>query len=342
MRGVLWLAGLSVLMHPVFFFIYRLSIFNTVPRDDYAHFLLWTVGHAEGVLPDSPYAYRVLSMVLAIPFYWVLPGLGLTNMPEALSPAYVRATAALSALAFVAWIAGALLIHFIAVARCGMSRRDGALAAALMLAVGLFGQIAAIDTLTFALVALGIALADRRGWFIAFVLISVVLNEKIALVLAIWLTVRCVLNREDRRALLPQWGAALVALAVYVALIRIVAVPGNSYQIDPGNYVATVFENLRAYASLRGMILNVVPVAILLAIAGFGGRAAGRMQGGLFSRLDILVIPILIVVALVLTQLFQAGRIVMHAAPLFAIPFVAALGPWLDAGAARRPARAGS
>lgn len=64
MRGVLWLAGLSVLMHPVFFFIYRLSIFNTVPRDDYAHFLLWTVGHAEGVLPDSPYAYR------CCPWFW--------------------------------------------------------------------------------------------------------------------------------------------------------------------------------------------------------------------------------------------------------------------------------
>jgi hypothetical protein len=32
----------------------------------------------------------------------------------------------------------------------------------------------------------------------------------------------------------------------------------------------------------------------------------------------------------VLTHLFQAGRIVMHAAPLFVIPAVAAFGSWLD------------
>jgi hypothetical protein len=54
LRPGAWLAGLAVLLSPVFFVIYRLAVFNTMPRDDYARFLLWVVGHAEGALPISP------------------------------------------------------------------------------------------------------------------------------------------------------------------------------------------------------------------------------------------------------------------------------------------------
>lgn len=41
---------------------------------------------------------------------------------------------------------------------------------------------------------------------------------------------------------------------------------------------------------------------------------------GLFNCADVLLIPALALVALILTHLFQAGRIVMHAAPILLIP----------------------
>lgn len=325
-----WLAGFALLLHPAFFLIYRLSVFNTMPRDDYAAFLLWTVGNPEGVLPISPYCYRVLSMVLAAPFYYVMPALQLTNLPPGLSPAYLKATAALSALAFLAWIAGAMLIYAIAVGKCGLSRRDGILAAGLLFALGLFGQIAAIDLLTIALVTLGVALLDRRWSFCVFVLVSILANEKIALVLAIWLTIRCVLSLEDRAAFGVQCISAILAVVAYFVLIRIVQMAGNGYQLDPAGYPLTLRENLAAYFSARGVLLNIVPVAILMAIAVFGHRGRRQAGGRLFRPADILVIPALIGVALLLTHLFQAGRIVMHAAPLFVIPAIAAFGPLLD------------
>jgi hypothetical protein len=330
LRAGAWLVGLVVLLHPLFFVIYRLAVFDTVPRDDYARFLLWTVGNAEGVLPSSPYCYRVLSMVLAVPFYWVVPPIRLTNMPAGLSAAYLHATAALSALALVSWIAGAMLIYATAVTKCALSRRDAMLAGTLMFALGLFGQIVSIDPLSFALVALGIALVDRKWAFGIFVLMSIVANEKIVLVLAIWLTVRCVLSRQDRAAFGTQCVSALIAVAAYVLLVKLVPMPGNSYQTDPSAFAVTLRENVAAYFSARGLLLNVLPTVVLTALAAFGHAFAQHSPRRLFRPADILVIPALLGVALVLTHLFQAGRIVMHAAPLFVVPAVAALGPWLD------------
>jgi hypothetical protein len=324
LRAGAGVGALALLLHPLFFLIYRLSLFNTMPRDEYAYFLLWMVGSPEGRLPISPYCYRLLSMVLAAPFYYLLPVIQLTNMPEGLSPAYVRATAALSALAFVAWIAGAMLVYTMAVAKCGLSRRDGALAGVLMFALGLQGQIAAIDPVTFALVALGVALADRRWWFCGFVLVSILANEKVALVLAIWLTIRCTLDRTDRQLFGPQCLAALLAVVGYFLMLKLVQIPGNNYQLNPADYPLTLRENLAAYFTARGLLLNVIPIAILTGIAAFGHLRA-QPTGRLFRPADILVIPVLVGVALLLTHLFQAGRIVMHAAPLFVIPAVAAL-----------------
>jgi hypothetical protein len=105
-----------------------------------------------------------------------------------------------------------------------------------------------------------------------------------------------------------------------------------SYQIEPSGYIATLAANLCATLSARGLLLNVLPVAVLTGVAGLGWRhAAPRLANTPFRPVDLLVIPGLVVVALVLTQMFQIGRIVMHAAPLYVIPGAVALGRWMDA-----------
>jgi hypothetical protein len=333
LRPGAWLAGLAVLLSPVFFVIYRLAVFNTMPRDDYARFLLWVVGHAEGALPISPYCYRILSMLMAAPLYYVLPSLHLTNMPGDLSPAYLQATAALSALAFLAWIAGTMLIYAVAIAEGGLSRGDAMLAGVLMFVLCLYGQISAVDPLTIALIIAGIASVRRRWVFAAFVLASIVANEKVALVLAIWLGFRCLFVAADRRIFGVQCVVALAAFAAYVALVRFLPMEGNSYQTDPSSYMQTLTENLGAYATGRGLLLNVLPAMVLAAIGvlAYAPKRRPAAAGRLFHPVDLLVIPALLVVALVLTHLFQAGRIVMHAAPLFVIPAVVSLRAWLDA-----------
>lgn len=307
-------------LNPLFFVLYRLAVFDTVPRDDYAPYLMWLLGTG-GALPDSPYAYRVGSMLLAAPFV-ALPPIPLSNLPAALSQPWLRATAALTMLAYLSWIAAGML-GFAAGIRAGLGRSAAVLAGVLVFALMPYVQITAIDPLAVALIAGGVVLLERPGWFAGLLAVSVPVNEKVALVLAVWLTVRCVLSAADRRRFARQWAAALAALLAYIALVLILRLPGNAYQLTPGTFLDTVRANLAAYASARGVLLNAVPIGVLSAIALLGRRA------GLFRRADLLVIPALMGVALILTQFYQAGRIVMHAAPIFAAPFAARMVEWL-------------
>ena len=307
-------------LNPLFFVLYRLAVFNTVPRDDYAPYLMWLRGTG-GFVPDSPYAYRIGSMLLAAPFM-ALPPIPLSSGPVDPTQPWLQATAALTALAYASWIAAGML-GFAIGRRAGLTREGAALAGAVLFASMPYVQITAIDPLAVALIAGGVVLLDRPAWFASLLAVSVPVNEKVALVLAAWLTVRCVLWAGDRARFGRQWAAALAAVLAYAALVLTLRLPGNAYQLTPGTFLETVRTNLAAYASARGILLNVVPIGVLTAIALLGRPA------GVFRRADVLLIPALAAVALVMTQFFQAGRIVMHAAPIFAAPFAVRVMDWL-------------
>ncbi len=107
-------------------------VFDTLPRDDYAPFLLWLAGAPGGAFPESPYGYRLLTMVAALPLYYALPALRLTNLPAALTPQYVQATAAIAALSYLSLLAAGLLSYRIARDRAGLPRREATLAGVLL------------------------------------------------------------------------------------------------------------------------------------------------------------------------------------------------------------------
>ena len=323
--SALFVGGLFVL-YPIFFVILRLSIFKTVPTDDYAPYLLWVLQEPGGAFPLSPYCYRILSMLAATPFYYILPSLDLTNIPEALSPTWIRATAALSALSFVSMVGTMATIAALAVRKCGLTLRDGFLAALVLLLLILYTQITAIDPLAVFVISLALLLLDRKWAFAILVLISVGINEKIALVLAMWLTIRWVLVPSDRARFSLPWISSLAAVGLYLAIVLLLRFPGHEYQLQPSGFKDTIVANLQAYLSLRGVLLNALPAVVLAAIGALGhlGRDANR-TGGTFRTIDLLTIPCMILIALIFTQQFQAGRLVMHAAPLFVLPFAAAL-----------------
>lgn len=105
---------LTIVTYPIFFVLYRIMIFQTVPRDDYAPYLLWIVHAPGGVLPGSPYVYRYLSVVLAWPLYHIIPVFHLTNIPATVSLPYQRATASLAMLSDITSIGSAVLTHYVA------------------------------------------------------------------------------------------------------------------------------------------------------------------------------------------------------------------------------------
>lgn len=319
MKAGLWFGGLSVLLSPVFFVLFRLAVFNTVPHDDYVPYLLWLDGNGLGGIPESPYCYRLLSMVMAWPLFRLMPTIPLTNLPPGMPAEIIRATAAITLLSYLASVATALLTYRLGRIEGGLDRGHAMAAGALAWVLGWYTQVTAIDSLALLFITASLCVIRTPWAFGAVLLASVGTNEKIALVLAFWLTVRGVLDAAFRQKFTRQIAIAVGAVALYALLVAVLKLPGNEYQLRPGGFVDTIAENLAAYASGRGLLLNVLPIAVLTVLA------ICARPTGLFRRMDILLIPALMVVALILTHLFQAGRIVMHAAPFFVVPALGAL-----------------
>lgn len=322
--GALAFVGCLVALSPFFWAIYRIMAFHTIPRDDYAPYLLWLLGQRGGAFPGSPYAYRVLAVLAAVPFDWMLPPLHLSDLPASVSLPYLRATAAIAALSYVSALGSAFAASRLA-RRRGLTAEQAVLAGTLLFALCWHSQIYGLDPLAIFLVALLLSLLHRPVMFAALILVSIVVDEKVCMVFALWLSLRCLLLHE-RQLRLP-WIASLAALAAYLFMVVLVRVPGNTYQLQPMNYLATIVMNLRASVSGRGLVLNVLPTAVLAAIAVAGWPAAGRGEE-MARRADILLIPALVLLALTVTQYFQIGRVVMHAAPIFVIPAAASISAW--------------
>ena len=322
-------AALLALLSPFFWAIYRTMAFHVLPRDDYAPFLLRLVGGPGGAFPGSPYGYRILSVAAAVPFYYILPPLRLSELPAHISVAYLKATAAIALLSWLGMVFAGFAVFHVATRQCGLGRRDGLLAAALLFLLCWHSQAYGIDPVAIMLVAIAVAVLHRPGAFTGVAVVSVIADEKVCLVLFLWLGIRVVLHAADRRELRVQWAATVVALALYVVMLRLVHLPGNAYQLQPHDYVRTMLSNLVACVSGRGVVLDIVPSALLagVAVAGWPALRAG-LRGGLFRPADVLVIPALVLVALAVTDSFDTGRVVMHAAPLFVIPAVGSLAHW--------------
>ena len=322
-------AALLALLSPFFWAIYRTMAFHTLPRDDYAPFLLWLVRGPGGAFPDSPYGYRILSVAAAVPFYYLLPPLRLSELPAHVSVAYLKATAAIALLSWLGMVLGGFAVFRVATRQCGLGPRDGLLAAALLFLLCWHSQAYGIDPFAIMLVAVAVAVLRRPGAFAGVAIGSVIADEKVCLVLFLWLSVRVVLHAPDRRELRVQWAATVVALVLYVLMLRLIHLPGNAYQLQPQGYMHTMLGNLAASVSGRGVVLDVVPTLLLagVAVAGWPAMRAG-LAGGLFRRSDALVVPALVLVALAVTDSFDVGRVVMHAAPLFVIPVVGSLAHW--------------
>ena len=321
--------ALLALLSPFFWAIYRTMAFNTLPRDDYAPFLLWLVRGPGGAFPGSPYGYRILSVAAAVPFYYVLPPLRLSELPAHIPDAYLRATAAIALLSWLAMVLAGCAIFHVATRQCGLGKRDGLLAAALLFLLCWHSQAYGIDPIAIMLVALSVAVLHRPGIFAALAIVSVITDEKICLVLFLWLSVRVALHTTDRRELRVQSAATVIALALYLLMLRLVHLPGNTYQVQPYDYVCTMFANLAASASGRGLVLDIVPSLLLAGVAAAGWPVMRvGLPGRLFRPTDALVIPALVLVALAVTKSFDIGRVVMHAAPLFVIPAIGSLAHW--------------
>jgi hypothetical protein len=319
-----------ILFHPVFFVIFRLMAFNTVPRDEYGRYLLWLLREPGGGFPGSPYGYRILSVVVGAPFYYLLPALPLTNLPPEPSANYWQATAALAMVSYLALIASAMMAYRLVVVRYGRPPLEGLIGALFLTLCAFYSQYFALDTIAFLLIVCAVYAIDRLWLFGAIVVAAVLFNEKVIIVFALWTGCRFVFASGDRAYFARRLIVVCVAVALYVAMLAILRLEGHSEQLTLSEYLPALVQNVVAtFTTPRGFLLNVVPCVLVAAAVWWSWNEIGQRRYAIFARIDLMVVPALMVITLVLTQFYQVGRIVMHAAPLFVLPVSLGLGAWL-------------
>jgi hypothetical protein len=316
---------------PIYFSDYREATFNISPRDDYSPYLLAMTGEMDDtphrlpeLFPGAPMAHRPLSVAIALPFYYILPSYAFSNLEEPDEP-YLRATAAL---AFVSWIfmLGTLLLSYaIAHVRYRATRAASLIVALFGLALFKFVGLAGIDPLAIFLVALVIYFVDRPLVVVPVILLSAFTNEKVAIIAFVLYGGRFAEWLIRRRSLgafryWPQLVASVLALIAYVLFRRVVLPrPGYEGQLDPTTWLDTASDTIQLSLSLKGLVTNGVPLAVMAILVTVAWLTAPRVpvDWSTFRRVDVLVALALLLTAVLIGMEFTVGRLVLHAFPIY-------------------------
>jgi len=305
----------------MFFDVYRLHVFGTLSYDDYARFLLFVLGERGGQVPPSPFVYRIGSVVLAIPFYYLPPlelrGGWATDPTAAVE--YVRATQAICAANVFFVTATAIVIMIYLRGRLRTSLETAFCAALVFIILSRYLGLGSIDGIATLVVAAGVISAAERYFrgFCAAALIGAAVNEKILLVLFAMVSFRALSQYEHRLAYMKLAAAAAAVLFGYVLTVWAFPFPGAENQRDVGTYIPSLVAMLKNSLTAQGLYQNLWPPIILAALwlVGMSAPTKGRFT----SAADIAVPLVLLLVSLALNVNYNAGRITMYALPLFVI-----------------------
>lgn len=302
---------------PWFFDTYRLMAFNTVPRDDYAPFLLhFTTGH--GAWPGSPFGYRVLSVLPAVPLYWILPLYAFTLLPN-VDASYLKAVEALAFLSYLS-IAGSSTIAFeILRNRLGGTISEAGFIATLTIILSGFTGRFGIESFAVFVIFILLYIFERPASFGLVLMLTPFINEKIPMFF-LFLTI-------SRSMFLPgflfshrwQTGSSIAACGVYVAALMILRLPGNEFQTSVRHWMPQIVDMVAtSFTSFKAIDLNILPVFIItipcIVFSLFSSKSTG-----ILARSDF-VIPLgLFVAALAGTYGVTVGRVVALALPLTVI-----------------------
>jgi hypothetical protein len=305
-----------VISIPSFFDVYRLLAFNTFPRDDYAPFLLrFTSAH--GVWPGSPYGYRVLSVLPAVPFYWALPLYRFSLLPK-IDASYLRAVQALAFLHFLS-VAGAATVAFEVVStKIGGSIGEAGLTAALTIIFSGFLGKTGIEPFDVLVIFVLLYILERPLAFSLAVLLTPFVSEKIPMFWLFLMTSRSIFVRDYFSSHKWQAVSSVIAIGLYIAALMIIRLPGNEYQQAGGEYIPRLFDTIKtAVGSLKGIELDLLPT-LVITIPCVVFSLYSEQSTEMLAKSDFLVPLGLAIVACAATypRDFNVGRVTAFAFPL--------------------------
>ena len=315
---------ICLISFPVFFDIYRKLAFNTAPRDDYAPFLLWFVSR-HGRWPGSPFGYRVLSIVPAIPLFYLLPFYKFSLLPGT-NLTYLKAIEALSAVSFFATAGAATVAFKIVRSKLGRSLGEAALAAMLTIVLANFDGIEGVDPVGVLFVFLLLYCFERSDIFCPLMIVAPFANEKTIFFFLFLIAGRLIFVPGFWKSHIWQVAAVFAAMAIYIIAIKLNALPGNEGQTAVSRRLPLLLNvSKTSVSSLKGVVRNIIPVLIIVSpCLWFTLRR--KEAKGLMTASDLAVPLGMLLVGLSFTVGFQVGRIVSYSMPLTIIAAVTFIG----------------
>lgn len=296
-----------LLTYPLFFDIFRFSIFDIISHDDYASYLLYFLGKEGGRLLDSPFTYRFFSVLVAIPFYY-LPTYTFSKL-NGVSYQYIKANQALAFLSYIAIIGTLIMIYKITKNRLKASPLIAVLASLLSFLLFNFTSKIGVDTLAIFVISILIYIIDYKYVFMFLILLSTWINEKILIVFFFYLLGRVLLNKD--KTYIVQFISSCGAICLYLITIKLFPTPGPEAQRNIALFIPQFVESVKRIISLKGMVINGMPLMIL----GVIGICA--VASNLIKSSDILVFIGLTVITLMVNIHYNVGRVVMYSFPFY-------------------------
>ncbi len=309
------LLGILLLNAPLFFDVYRTAAFNIVPHDNYAPYLLYLTGE-NGAVPGSPTGYRLFSVLIAIPFYYILPLFKFTYL-EGQSDAYLMAVEALTFVTYLSTSLTAFLMYKISMQRFNGSFAQSILAAVITLLLFRFTAIYGIDPTAILIIAFLLYHIDRKFLFASVLFLSVGFNEKIAFFFLMLFWARFIFQKK-KNYFYPV--ISLIAFFSYFLIRSIIDLPGHEYMVQPGMFLDKAKHTLSLLLTPKSIYLNVIP-GILIFMLYYFAKAEFFIRKNestlLFSKIDFVPILGFFVIAMVTDMQYTIGRILLFCFPLY-------------------------
>ncbi len=314
--------------YPLYFQILREAAFNTMPRDDYAPFLLKIVETTKGEVPPSPYIYRILAVLVAVPFYYMLPNYKFTNLCE-IDSEYYKAVQALMAVSYLSILGCSFFIFMISYKRLGASFNASLITCFIGFLFSGFIHRVGIDPFTLLIISMLIYYIKDNFRFSLLLIFSTFVNEKILILFFSILFLRfcysCFITKEFSISIY-QLLVSIAAVILYLSARLFFQFPGNEYQMQIDKYFPNILINLSLCCSFKGFILIVIPLFLLSIIVSIfiAELRNNELLRKYFFITDIFGVVSLTLIALMVNVEYNVGRIAMLSLPIYlpAISFV--------------------
>jgi hypothetical protein len=304
-----------MLTQSIFFDIYRGAAFNILPHDNYVPYLLYILGEDGGSIAHHPIIYRLFSILIAVPFFYILPFYRFYNL-ENISDTYLMALEALSFTSYLAIFIASIYIYKITTQRFYTNKTTGIIALFSTYIIFRHTGIYSIDPIAIMFITIMIYYIENIYIYSFLLLLSVGFNEKISMIFFMLIGTRFLLGRQkfDFRAIIT-----IVSVCIYFGVVYLVGASGNEHQLEPSTYTSGLIDNVKLSFSFKGFFLNVLPVWFLMLLYIFATKESrnSKIENIYFMPSDGIVIAGLLTITLFVNVEYNIGRIVMYSFPFY-------------------------